>query len=62
MNAQMRKIEFKPYVKYVVLKVGPFESEIIDEKNFGTEDAFEISGFKRLYCRRDDCVIVKIDM
>lgn len=58
----MRTVELQPFVKYVVLKVDIFESEIIDEQNFGINEEFAIMQFKRKYIGRDDCVIVKIEM
>lgn len=58
----MRTVELQPFVKYVVLKVDIFESEIIDEQNFGINEEFAIMQFKRKYVRWDDCVIVKIEM
>lgn len=58
----MRKLEMQSYVKYVVLKIDIFESEIIDEKNFGIYEEFEIMRFKKKYINRDDCVIVKVEM
>ena len=38
MDIIMKKITLKPFVKYIVLKVGLFESEIIDEANFSAGD------------------------
>lgn len=50
------------YIKLIVLKITPFFSEIIDERNFNTKEEFAIAQFKKNYIGRDDCVIVKIDM
>lgn len=47
----MRTVELQPFVKYVVLKVDIFESEIIDEQNFGINEEFAIMQFKRKYVR-----------
>lgn len=55
-------MNMKPFVKYVILKVDLFESEIIDERNFAVDEKFEIARFTRKYIYRDDCVIVKVDM
>lgn len=57
----MTKYEIKPYVKYIVLYIDMFQTEIVDEQNFDPEDAFAIAAFKRKY--RDDCyriVVVEI--
>lgn len=62
MNNEMKTFEMKQFVKYVVLKVGLFESEIIDEQNFDINDTYGIMNFKRQYIYKDDCMIVKIDM
>ena len=62
MEAYMKRFEVQDFVKYIVLKVDIFETEIIDERNFGIDEEFEIMKFKKEYIRRDDCVIVKIDM
>lgn len=58
----MRELEIQPFVKYIVLKIDIFGSEIIDEQNFGIDEDFAIMKFKKKYIRRDDCVIVKIEM
>ncbi len=58
----MKKLEIQPFVKYVVLKTGLFETEVIDEANFGLRDSFAIMQFKRKYTGRDDCMIVEIEM
>lgn len=34
MNTNMVEIEMAPFVKCVILKVGLFETEIVDERNF----------------------------
>ena len=62
MDKSMREFKIQPFVKYVVLKIDLFESEIIDEANFGINEKFNIMQFKRKYNRRDDCVIVEIEM
>lgn len=62
MEMTMKQFHMKPFQKYVVLKVDLFESEIIDECNFGSEDTEEIMRFQRKYIHRDDCVLVKIQM
>lgn len=62
MDIPMKEFKMQPFVKYVVLKVGLFESEIIDEANFSIEAKFDIMQFKRKYIRRDDCFIVEIEM
>ena len=38
MDKSMREFKIQPFVKYVVLKIGLFESEIIDEANFGIDE------------------------
>jgi hypothetical protein len=39
-----------PFIKIVVLKVDPiFESEVIDEHNFGLNDKEKIEAFKESY-------------
>ena len=55
-------LEYNDYIKLIVLKITPFFSEIIDEKNFNMTEEFAITQFKRKYINRDDCVIVKVDM
>lgn len=62
MEAAMKQIILKPFVKYIVLKIDLFESEIIDEANFAIDDEFNIKKYKRKYMDRDDCFIVKVDM
>ena len=62
MDISMRKFKMQPFVKYVVLKVGLFESEIVDEGNFSIEAIFDIMQFKKKYTNKDDCVIVEIRM
>lgn len=58
----LKEYEIQPFIKYVVLKVDIFESEIIDERNFGIDEEFAIMKFKRKYIKRDDCVIVKVEV
>lgn len=62
MDIIMKKITLRPFVKYIVLKIGLFESEIIDEANFSANDKAEIMKFERKYIDRDDCYIAKVDM
>ncbi len=62
MNTNMRTFQLKSYVKYIVLKIDIFESEIIDEQNFSSDDTFSITRFKKKYSRRDDCMIVEVEM
>ena len=38
MDKSMREFKIQPFVKYVVLKIDLFESEIIDEANFGIDE------------------------
>lgn len=60
---EMKKFEIKPFTKYIVLKVDLlFETEIIDEANFATDDEFSIMQFKRKYIAYDNYFIVKVDM
>lgn len=57
------KLEMQPFVKYVVLQVDLIlDAEIIAEENFAPDDVLGIRQFKRKYIRRDDCVIVKVEM
>lgn len=58
----MKLYKMQPFVKYVVLKVNLFESEVIDECNFGVDDTKEMLKFKMKYANRDDCVLVTIQM
>ena len=61
-NYIMREYPFKKWVKYIVLKVGIFESEIIDEQNFDAADEMGIMTFKRKYIKDDECVLVEVEM
>lgn len=61
-NYIMREYPFKKWVKYIVLKVGIFESEIIDEQNFDAADEMGIMKFKRKYIKDDECVLVEVEM
>ncbi len=45
----LKEYEIQPFIKYVVLKVDIFESEIIDERNFGIDEEFAIMKFKPIY-------------
>ncbi len=62
MENLMKTLELQPFIKYVVLKVDLFESEIIDEQHFDPSDEVGIARLKRKYNRRDDCVLVRIEM
>ena len=55
------QINMIPYVKYLVLKIDMFQTEIIDEKNFDPEDEFTIGIFKKKY-RDPKFTIVKVTM
>ena len=61
-NYVMREYELKKWVKCIVLKIGIFESEIIDEQNFDADDEAGIMKFKRKYIKDDDCVLVEVEM
>lgn len=50
------------YIKLIALQVTDFSSEIIDEKNFGIYDEYEIMQFRKKYNRYDDCVVVTVEM
>lgn len=50
------------YIKLIALQVTDFSSEIIDEKNFGINDEYEIMQFRKKYNRYDDCVVVTVEM
>ncbi|MGN0432835.1 MAG: hypothetical protein ACI4EQ_10830 [Lachnospiraceae bacterium] len=62
MENLMKTFELHHFVKYIVLKVDLFESEIIDEQHFAISDEVGIARLKRKYNRRDDCVLVRIEM
>ncbi|NBI91498.1 hypothetical protein D3Z45_13195 [Lachnospiraceae bacterium] len=62
MGYVMREYVLTEWVKYIVLRVGLFESEIIDEENFAATDELGIMMFKQKYIRNDDYVIVKVEM
>ena len=55
-------LNYEDYIKLIVLRITPFFSEIIDERNFNVKEEFAIAQFKKKYIRQDDCVIVKVDM
>ncbi len=61
-NYVMREYPLKKWVKCIVLKIGVFESEIIDEQNFDAEDEAGILKFKRKYMRDDAFVLVEVEM
>lgn len=50
------------YIKLITIQVTDFSSEIIDEKNFGIYDEYEIMQFRKKYNRYDDCVVVTVEM
>lgn len=50
------------FIKLIALQVTDFSSEIIDEKNFGINDEYEIMQFRKKYNRYDDCVVVTVEM
>ncbi len=58
----LKEFEIQPFVKYIVIKVDIFGSEIIDERNFGVDEEFEIMRFRKKYIGMDNCVIVKVGM
>ncbi len=58
----LKEFEMQPFVKYIVIKVDIFGSEIIDEKNFGIDEEFEIMRFRKKYIGMNNCVIVKVGM
>ncbi|TCL55921.1 hypothetical protein EDD76_11355 [Kineothrix alysoides] len=55
-------IVYKPYLKLIVVKVDHFNSEIIDERNFGYDEDGKINKFKHKYVRNDNYTILSIDM
>ncbi len=55
-------IVYKPYLKLIVVKVDHFNSEIIDERNFGCDEENKINEFKDKYIRNDNYTILSIDM
>ena len=61
-NYVIREYILTEWVKYVVLRIGIFESEIIDEENFAATDELGIMMFKQKYIRNDDYVIVRVEM
>ena len=61
-NVKMTEYEFKPYVKYLAVRIDIFQSELIDEQNFAADDTKGISDFIRKYNRYDNCDIVSIEM
>lgn len=61
-NDGMMELSLKDFVKYIVIRVDLFESEIIDEQNFDAEDIFGIMKFKHKYIRNDYCMIVEVEM
>lgn len=48
--------------KVYILRVGLFESEIIDGENFAVTDKLGIMMFKQKYIRNDEYVIVRVEM
>lgn len=61
-NYAMKEYLLTEWVKYVVLKIGLFESEIIDEENFAADDELGILRFEQKYIRNDDYVVVRVEM
>ncbi len=61
-NYRMTELMLKVFVKYIAIKVDIFESEIIDEQNFDTNDVFGIMRFKHKYNRDDHCMVIEIEM
>lgn len=62
MNRHTVTLKLDPFIRCIALKVGLFESEIIDERNFGLADEDAILTFEEKYCYRDDCIVVKVEM
>ena len=62
MNTNMIEIEMVPFVKCLILKVGLFETEIIDERNFSIFDEKGLLDFESKYCDDINYVSVTIDM
>ena len=58
----MKELSLKDFVKYIVIRVDMFESEIIDEQNFDAEDVFGIMKFKHKYIQNDYCMIIEVEM
>lgn len=58
----MMELTLKDFVKYIVIRIDLFESEIIDEQNFDANDVFGIMKFKHKYSRNDYCMIVEVEM
>lgn len=61
-NNGIMKLTLKDFVKYIVIRVDLFESEIIDEQNFDTEDVIGIMRFKHKYIRNDCYMIIEVEM
>lgn len=53
---------YDKYIKLIAIQVTDFSSEIIDEKNFGIYDEYEIMQFRKKYNRYDYCVVVTVEM
>lgn len=62
MDKKMTEYTFKPYVKYLVLDIGIFQSELVDERNFDPADTKGIEAFLRKYNRFDNYFIVSVEM
>lgn len=58
----MVELKLKSFVKCLVLKVGLFETEIIDECNFSINDEKRIDDFETKYYDKEDCILVRINM
>lgn len=61
-NNGIMELTLKDFVKYIVIRVDMFESEIIDEQNFDAEDVFGIMKFKHKYIRDNCCIIIEVEM
>ena len=62
MEQQMVELKINPFIKCIAIKLGLFESEIIDEYNFGIHEEDKIEAFEKKYCALEDCIVVRIDM
>ena len=57
----MADLEIKPYLRYIAIKIGAFSSEIVDERNFGYDEAFSMKQFEKEYSH-DGCIVVKVEI
>lgn len=62
MKSKITRLTCKPYVKYLVIKVDMFQSELIDEMNFDPNDKENIATFIAKYNEYDNLYIVRIEM